>query len=194
MILPQSFYERDPKVVAVELLGKMLVRDLGGMRLSGIIVETEAYYGKNDPASRARKGGKLAEIMSGKAGFTLIYGVHANWLLNIVTCPKGFPGAVLIRALEPIEGVEVMVKLRRGVSLEELTSGPGKLTKAMAITKSENLIPVFQGDSKIRIERRGAIRRFRVIGRSNRIGVKEDLNEPLRFFIKGSRFVSANPK
>ena len=188
-ILPQSFYERDPKIVAIDLLGKTLVRTLRGIRLAGIIVETEAYYGKEDPASRARKGGKLAEIMYGEAGYTLIYGVHGNWLLNITTCPKGIPGAVLIRAIEPIEGVDFMMKLRNVKKLEHLTSGPGKLTKALSITKSENLLPVFSKKSCITIEMGREIESS-MIGRSHRIGVREDLEEPLRFYIRDNPFVS----
>jgi len=169
-ILQQSFYERDPREVAINLLGKLLVRILRGNRLSGIIVETEAYYGKNDPVSRARKKGKLAEIMYGEAGYTLIYGVHGNWLLNITTYPKGSPGAVLIRAIEPVEGMDIMKKLRGVDELRALTNGPGKLTKALNIKKTENQIPVFKEKSPIKIETGMKVNPID-IERNHRIGV-----------------------
>jgi len=103
--LPRSFYERDPAVVARELLGKVLIRRLASQVLSGKIVETEAYYGENDPASKAYKGRKtFNEPMFREVGRTFIYMVHGNWLLNIVAHPKGEVGAVLIRALEPLQG------------------------------------------------------------------------------------------
>jgi len=188
-VLPKDFYERDPALVAKELLGKILVRRLGSEVLSGKIVETEAYYGKNDPASRAYTGRKIFnELMFLDVGKAFIYMVHANWLLNIVAHLKNDVGAVLIRAIEPLEGIEIMRKNRKVEDIRNLTSGPGKLTKALAITKEQNGIDVTEISSELTIAE-GKMESFE-IGTSHRIGVKNDLPRELRFFVKGNKFVS----
>lgn len=190
--LPRSFYERDPATVARELLGKVLVRRLASQVLSGKIVETEAYYGEDDPASKAYKGRKtFNEPMFREAGRTFIYMVHGNWLLNIVAHPKGKVGAVLIRALEPLQGIEVMKKNRKIENLKALTSGPGKLTKALAITKELNGVDITEGNSNLVIvDVAEAGKEGFDVCISHRIGVKMDLPQGLRFYIKGNRFVS----
>ncbi|MDI6805731.1 MAG: DNA-3-methyladenine glycosylase, partial [Candidatus Bathyarchaeia archaeon] len=135
-VLPKSFYERNPAIVARELLGKILVRKMDAEGLSGKIVETEAYYGEKDPASKAYKGRKaFNELMFLDVGRTFIYMVHGNWLLNIVAHEKGDVGAVLIRALKPISGMETMKKNRNVKDIRFLANGPGKLSRALAITK-----------------------------------------------------------
>ncbi len=188
--LPRSFYERDPATVARELLGKILVRRLTNHVLSGKIVETEAYYGENDPASKAYMGRKtFNEPMFREAGKTFIYMVHGNWLLNIVAHPKGEVGAVLIRALEPLQGIEVMKKNRGTENLKALTSGPGRLTKALAITKDLNGFDVTHSHSDLTIVEGGLMESFEVCV-SHRIGVKADLPQKLRFYVKGNPFVS----
>jgi DNA-3-methyladenine glycosylase len=188
-VLPKSFYARDPAIVAKELLGKILVRNLNGKILSGKIVETEAYYGEKDPASRARRG-KLphCELMWEEPGTVFIYMVHNNWLFNIVTMPKGIASAVLIRALQPLKGIEVMKENRNVSDIKNLTSGPGKLTKALAITKELNGASVTNSKSEVYITE-GDNEKFET-GKSNRIGVSKDLKKPLRFFIKNNPFVS----
>ena len=188
-VISKGFYERDPAQVAKDLLGKVLVRKLQSNVLSGKIVETEAYYGGNDPASRAYKGRKrFNELMFLDVGKTFIYMVHGNWLLNIVAHVRGGVGAVLIRAIEPLEGVEAMLENRSVKNMRELTSGPGKLTKALAITKDLNGVDVTKKDSKLFVAE-GRNENFQ-IGTSSRIGVKADLPQNLRFFIKGNVFVS----
>ncbi|MGB9676587.1 MAG: DNA-3-methyladenine glycosylase [Candidatus Bathyarchaeales archaeon] len=188
-VLQRSFYERDPALVARELLGKILIRKLSSETLSGRIVETEAYYGEGDPASKAYRGKKeFNEPMFLDVGKAFIYMVHGNWLLNIVAHPKGDVGAVLIRALEPLNGIEVMQTNRNVKDLYKLTSGPGMLTKALAITKELNGFDVSNVDSQLFIVEGGEI--VREIGSSRRIGVKADLPQNLRFFIKGNKFVS----
>jgi DNA-3-methyladenine glycosylase len=188
-VLPRSFYERDPAIVAKELLGKILVRRLGSEFLSGKIVETEAYYGENDPASKAYKGRKeFNALMFFDVGKAFIYMVHGNWLLNIVAHIRGGVGAVLIRALEPMEGVETMQRNRKTKSLNKLTSGPGMLTKALAINKALNGVDVTEAGSELLIIE-GENGNFQ-IGSSQRIGVKMDLPQNLRFFIKENKFVS----
>ena len=188
-ILPKEFYREDPARVAVKLLGKLLVRVYRGERLSGKIVETEAYYGVEDPASRARRGGNLAQMIYGDVGVALIYGVHRQWLLNVVAHSPGEAGAVLIRAVEPVEGVETMKKLRRALELQLLTSGPGRLTRAMAIDKKLHGKPVYTTAHGLWIEGGEEISE-RQVAVSHRIGVTEDLPVPLRFYIKGNPFVS----
>jgi DNA-3-methyladenine glycosylase len=187
--LPKSFYERDPATVAKELLGKTLVRRLNHQTLSGKIVETEAYYGVNDPASKAYKGRKIFnELMFLDVGKAFIYMVHGNWLLNIVAHPKGGVGAILIRAVEPLHGIEIMMKNRRAADIHALTSGPGRLTKALKITKEHNGLDVTKPASEIAIFE-GPEESFEICT-SHRIGVKMDLPRELRFYIKGNRFVS----
>ena len=182
-MLPKKFYNRDAATVARELLGKIIVkRDEGIMK--GRIVETEAYYGMSDPASRARKG---AKIMWEDAGISFIYMVHGNWLFNIITMPRGEPSGVLIRAVEPLEGIEKMKRNRGVENIRELTSGPGKFTKAFGIDKRYHGIKIYARNSPIYIKDG---KMDGEIVRSYRIGVKQDLPEPLRFYIKDNPFVS----
>ena len=188
-ILPRRFYERDPEVVAKDLLGKIIVRKLDNNILSGMIVETEAYYGPGDPASRAYDGMKnFNRPMWLDPGVAFIYNVHKYWMFNVVAHEPGGVGAVLIRAVEPLDGVEIMMK-NRGVydELIELTSGPGRSTVAFKIDKSLNGTdltsdenPIYIADNKVQLE----------ISSSKRIGVKADLDRNLRFYIKGNKFVS----
>lgn len=188
-ILSRDFYERRPDHVAKNLLGKTLVRKLNNELLCGTIVETEAYFGQNDPASRAHMGRKsYNQLMFLDAGKTFIYMVHANWLLNIVAHAKGGVGAVLIRAMEPLQGTESMLKNRKVENIRYLSNGPGKLTQALAVTKDLNGIDVTRRNNQLMIkdERRESFR----IGSSHRIGVRLDLRSELRFFIRGNKFVS----
>jgi DNA-3-methyladenine glycosylase len=188
-VLARDFYERDSALVARGLLGKTLVRKLNSQILCGKIVEAEAYYGENDPASKAYKGRKMFnELMFMDVGKAFIYMVHGNWLLNIVAHSKGGVGAVLIRAIEPLQGVEIMMKNRGVKDTRALTNGPGKLTKALLITKKLNGVDVTWEDSELTVAERD-LESFEV-GSSRRIGVKFDLPQELRFYIKGNKFVS----
>jgi DNA-3-methyladenine glycosylase len=187
-IIPGEFYVRDPEIVAKELLGKRLNRKLAEAFLGGTIVETEAYYGVDDPASRAFHGMKSYNSpMWGKPGRTFIYNVHRYWMFNIVAHKPNRIGAVLVRAMEPTKGIEVMKRNRPVRKLSDLANGPGKLTMALSIDKSLNDLPVFSSRSEITI---AESKTEPVIGRSHRIGVREDLDRELRFFIDGSKFVS----
>ncbi len=188
-VIPKNFYMRDPEQVAQDLLGALIVRAYGGTRLACMIVETEAYYGVEDPASRARRGGDLAKTLYGDVGVALIYGIHRQWLFNIVAHGEGSGGAVLIRAAEPIEGAEVMMKLRRTRDLRNLMSGPGKLTRALAIDKYFHKKPVYVRDYGLWLERGLRISDEDVV-RTHRIGVTADLEKPLRFYIRGNPHVS----
>jgi DNA-3-methyladenine glycosylase len=169
--MKREFYERDTAIVAKDLLGKVFVRRLGEETLEGIIVETEAYYGKDDPASRAFKGKKkYNRVMWEDPGRVFIYNVHKYWMFNFVAHKKNKVGGVLIRAIEPIKGIETMQKNRPVKNLRDLTNGPGKLTLALAIDKNLNFIEgtsenceIYVIENELRFE----------IERSHRIGVKE---------------------
>lgn len=183
MKLDKSFYERDTIEVAQSLLGCLLVSEIGGKnkRTSGIIVETEAYSGEKDPASHAFKGmTRRNQIMYGEAGRAyvyLIYGKHH--LLNVVTEKAGSPGAVLIRALKPVDGCETMKERRGSSTSASLTSGPGKLTQALGITI--NHYGLDMTSTIVWIEK---YTHYAYVQSSPRIGVKD--MTPLRFYIKNT--------
>lgn len=186
--LARPFFARPPDRVARDLLGQRLVREDEGRRLAGRIVETEAYGGPDDPASHARFGPTdRAAVMWDRPGTVyvyVIYGVHH--MLNLVTGAKGDPGAVLVRAVEPLEGVEAM-RARRGVEDEgALTDGPGKLCQALRITLDDGGLDAAAEAAEIRVEKGSPPDR---IERTGRIGVVEDLQEPLRFVDAGSPWV-----
>lgn len=141
MKLPRSFYDRPSLDVTRDLIGKVLVHDRRGARTAGVIVEVEAYIGESDPACHAAPGPtKRNAPMYGEPGHAYVYlnyGIH--WMVNIVTESRGSPAAVLIRALDPLEGIAIM-RRRRGPVAEDraLCRGPGNLTRAMGITIAEN--------------------------------------------------------
>lgn len=144
--LPPSFFARGAQVVARDLLGKRLVRRLNGRFLSGMVVETEAYCDAPEPdlachGDRANKGRPTPRtaVMFGPAGQAYVYFTYGmHWLFNVVTGQEGQANAVLIRALEPVDGLDMMRANRNGRSHSELTNGPAKLTQAFAIDKSLN--------------------------------------------------------
>lgn len=195
MKLPESFYERRNVVkIARELLGKGLFTKVGGVLTGGMIVETEAYSWKEKGCHAF--GGKMTgrnEIMFGKGGHSyvyLCYGMHN--LFNVVTNVEGTADAVLVRALEPTVGVEEM-KLRRGALKNpfQLTSGPGKLTKALGINRAFNGKYLLNTD--VWIEDLGVIVKNKDIIASKRIGIDyagEDATLPWRFTIKDNKWIS----
>ncbi len=186
-ILPRSFYERSPRIVARALVGKLIVRRLDGQRLIGRITETEAYLGEADPASHAFRGRSLHnEVLFGPAGRTyvyLIYGLH--YCLNFSCYPEGRAGGVLIRALEPIEGIGIMAKLRglpKSSSARQLTGGPGRLSQALGITRSQaENVDVTRASSPIRVMDDGYISGQVVV--TARIGLSKAVDLPLRFVV-----------
>jgi DNA-3-methyladenine glycosylase len=139
--LPRSFYSRSTLQVAQDLIGKVLVRDFGGRRLSGKIVETEAYVGPHDLACHASKGHTpRTAIMFGAAGYAYVYMIYGFYFcLNVVTERRGYPAAVLIRAVDPLENLDFMRELRNNPERDtNIASGPGKLCRAMSIDKRLN--------------------------------------------------------
>ena len=136
-VLPRKFYMNDTKQVAKDLLGKTLVRKIGNQVLSGVIIETEAYKGKNDPASHAsRKKTERNKIMFGEVGHAYVYFTYGmHYCFNVVAKKEeDESGAVLIRAIQSQQGIKHMVKNRKTDVISNLTNGPGKLTQAMQIT------------------------------------------------------------
>jgi DNA-3-methyladenine glycosylase len=186
-ILPRSFYERSPEIVARALLGKLIVRRLAGRRLIGRITETEAYLGEADPASHAYRGRSLHNaVLFGPAGRTyvyLIYGLH--YCLNFSCHLEGRAGGVLIRALEPIEGIEIMAKLRglpNSSSARQLTGGPGRLSQAFHITRSRDQdVDVTRLSSPIQVMDDGHGSGKVVV--TARIGLSKAVDLPLRFVV-----------
>lgn len=165
--LTKKFFEKDAREVAKKLLGKIIIRKYKNKILKGRIIETEAYYDEKDPASRACKKGDLRNTMLMKGGTILVYGIHNNWLFNIVTGKENEAQAVLIRAIKPL-------------NFKEKINGPGLLTKALSIDKSFHKKNIFEC-KEIKILDDG----FKAkIFSSKRIGVKKDLSINLRFFIK----------
>jgi DNA-3-methyladenine glycosylase len=171
-------------------LGHILVSELGGHRTAGRIVETEAYVGPDDPACHAYRGHRTRRNASlfaapGTAYVYFTYGMH--WCLNAVTEREGFPAAVLIRALEPLEGFPIMRRRRRQSPERELCSGPAKLCQALGVTGREDGTALTRG--RLRIVRNGARQHDAIIA-TPRIGIRRAVDWPLRFLIKDSPWVS----
>jgi DNA-3-methyladenine glycosylase len=185
-ILTRSFYNRDAVEVARELLGKILVH----RRAAGMIVETEAYLGGDDLAAHSARGiTNRTRVIFGPPGHAyvyFIYGMHE--CLNLVAEPEGRPGCVLIRAAEPMVGIELMKRRRpKARSIEKLASGPGNLTRAFAITRAQNGADVTRGSLVVR-KWKGAPR-FE-IQVTPRIGIRQCADWPLRFAIAENGAVS----
>jgi DNA-3-methyladenine glycosylase len=193
--LARNFYARPTRTVARELLGCRLVRQLNGIRLSGVIVEAEAYIGESDLACHA-KAGKTSRtaVMYGHAGIAYVYFTYGmHWMLNVVTEEKDFPAAVLLRAIEPLEGIEEMRRLRGGKDLSLLGKGPACLTQALGITRAENGLDLCAHESGLWIEPGQAIPK-RKVALTPRIGLGKTpepwLSKPWRYTMAGSPFVS----
>ncbi len=194
-MLPEDFYTRKHVVqIAKDLLGKVLVTNFEGERTAGMIVETEAYAGVGDKASHAYGGRRTArtETMYSRGGVAyvyLCYGIHH--LFNVVTNAEDIPHAVLIRAVEPLEGVDIMLARRGKPKLSpQLTAGPGALSQALGINTGHTGLSL---NTHIIIEDRGIKIRPRDIIAGTRVGVayaEEDAYLPYRFWIKGNPYVS----
>jgi DNA-3-methyladenine glycosylase len=199
--LPRSFYDRPTLEVARDLIGKVLVSVRRGVRTSGIIVEVEAYIGESDPACHAAPGPtRRNEPLYGPPGYAYVYlnyGIHA--LVNMVTEPRGSPAAVLIRALEPLEGIDAMRRRRAraargrrvrdgaGFSQHELCRGPGNLTVAMGIALNDNGADLL-GD-RLSVEDHDST--VSSVAWGPRVGIRVGTDRPWRAYIKGHAAVSA---
>jgi len=190
-VLPRSFFERPTLTVAKDLLGKLLVHRTPAGAAAGMIVETEAYIGEGDPACHAAPGPTTRNAplygVPGIAYVYLNYGIH--YLVNAVTESEGSPAAVLIRALEPIEGIDLMMRRRRDGRPDvesNLCRGPGNLTQALGITLAENRLDLTS--SRLSIEDRGLTPQRVAWGR--RIGIRHATERPWRCWIDGHPCVS----
>ena len=202
--LPASFYARPTLDVARDLIGMTLLHEAADGPAAGIIVEVEAYIGEDDPACHAAPGPtRRNQPLYGPPGLAYVYfnyGVH--WLVNAVTEPRGFPAAVLIRALSPTCGIELM-RARRAPRRDDLTGewagrdtdlcrGPGNLTRALGITGAQNQATLSEG--ALRIE--AATRRATAlpIAWSPRIGIRVGQEQPWRAYVPGHAAVSGRPR
>ncbi len=193
--LSRSFYTREVLTVAEKLLGKILVKNENGIFLSGRIVEVEAYDGAVDEAAHTYIGKtKRNEIMFKEGGYFYVYFTYgAHFCCNVVTGQEGHGTAVLIRALEPVDGIDVMIKNRFGRNLisdkekYNLTNGPGKVCRAFSINKNHYGIDL-TGD-RIYILDQPGLSRANIVN-SLRIGIKKSVHLPWRFYIKDNPYVS----
>ena len=191
--LPPAFFARDTEIVARELLGCVLECHLPEGITTGRIVETEAYLGEHDLACHAAAGRtKRTEPLYGPPGTSyvyFIYGVH--WCFNAVTRAAGLPSAVLVRAIEPLEGLELMRSRRRAARRDvDLTNGPGKLCAALGIDERHNGLPLDQPPLMIREGARVSSARVQI---TPRIGITKCADWPLRWMIADNPYVSRTP-
>jgi DNA-3-methyladenine glycosylase len=194
----REFFARDTLAVARDLLGTRLVRMLDGQRLSGVIVECEAYIGEDDTACHASQGRTARnEVMFGPPGYAYVYFTYGmHWMLNVVTEIEGFPAAVLVRAIEPVEGIETMRALRQSKGNprkeRDLTSGPARLTQALAMGRTLNGTDLVTGD-ELWLEP-GTSFPDDIVERGPRIGIRyaaeKDQRVPWRFWVRDNRYVS----
>lgn len=196
MILPRAFYARPTLDVAPDLIGAVLVHDGAGGRAAGVIVEVEAYIGESDPACHAAPGPTTRNApLYGPPGVAYVYlnyGIH--YLVNAVTEPAGSPAAILIRALEPVEG-EPLMRRRRGryagrrpdaFDTDELCRGPGNLTRALGISLRQNTSDLTRGPLRIEDRRLGP----RPLAWSRRVGINVGVEAEWRVYAADSRAVS----
>jgi DNA-3-methyladenine glycosylase len=195
--LAREFFDRDPRPVSLDLLGKILVRREGRKLLTGRVVEVEAYLGSDDPAAHSAAGRTARNaVLFGPPGYAYIYFIYGNhYCLNVSTLPDGIAGGVLFRALEPLLGIEIMarnreVELNGPRALRALTAGPGRLAEAFAITRErdngKDLTDV-RGDLWIADD--GYVPERILI--TKRVGITKATELPLRYSIAGNEFVSS---
>lgn len=188
--LPHAFFEREPDVVAPELLGCVLVSTAAGGLTAGRIVEVEAYLGSDDAGSHAATKGitKRNAVMYAAPGSVYVYFTYGNHhMVNLVCAPEGRAGAVLIRALEPLVGIEIMASRRHGRQVSELANGPGKLAAALGVDLSDNGVLLGSGRLQVYDGERSPDER---VGVSGRIGLSAGHELDLRFYFEGNAWVS----
>ncbi len=191
-----EFFDRDPRRVSRDLLGKLLVRRQGGKRLIGRIVEVEAYLGTGDLAAHAAAGRTARnEVLFGPPGHAYVYFIYGNhYCLNISCLREGMSGCVLIRALEPVGEIKEMAQAR-GVSvqgardLRKLTSGPGRLAQAFGITRERDNGKNLTNSASDLFVAEDGYRPRRVLV-TKRVGITKSAEMPLRYVIAGNEFVS----
>jgi len=194
--LPREFYDRDPRRVCRELLGKVLVRHEPRKYLAARIVEVEAYFGKSDGAAHSFAGCTARNaVLFGPPGYAYVYFIYGNhYCLNVSCLPDGVAGGILFRAVEPLAGIEAMAEAR-GLTLNgerdmrNLTSGPGRLAEAFGITRErDNGKDLTSADSDLFIADDGY--RVKKVLTTPRIGISKAAERPWRYVIAGNPFVS----
>jgi DNA-3-methyladenine glycosylase len=188
--LPLRFYARDTAVVAKALLGQLLVSTVGGRRCITRIVETEAYVGPHDPACHAAGWRRTArnEVLYGEPGLAYVYFTYGmHWCVNVVTEREGYPAAVLLRAVEPLEGLAMMRRRRGAVRDGALSAGPARLTQALGIGRALNGHRLTEPPLWIAAGRR--VPPGRVVA-GPRIGIRVATDWQLRFYVRDNPFVS----
>ena len=196
--LERAFFGRDPRRVGRELLGKVLVRQDGGVCLAGRIVEVEAYLGENDPAAHSAAGNTPRNaVLFGPPGFAYVYFIYGNhYCLNVSCEREGKAGSVLFRALEPLLGMEEMARAREVTvsgarDLAKLTSGPGRVAEAFGITRArDNGCDLTSGSLWIGSDGY----RARAVRVTARIGITKAADSPLRYVVGGNAFVSGRKR
>jgi DNA-3-methyladenine glycosylase len=189
-ILPATFYERDTELVARDMLGALLQCSTADGTASGIVVETEAYIGEHDAACHAVAGltTRTAPLYE-RAGIAYVYFIYGMyWCFNAVTRAKGLPSAVLVRAIEPVEGVDLMRRRRAHARKDrDLTNGPGKLCLALGIDGRMNMQPLQRGSLVIR---EYTSYPDSAVAITPRIGIRHAVDWPLRWVVRGNEYVS----
>lgn len=187
-MLPKSFFQTEALELSKGLLGCVLVHETDQGIAAGIIVETEAY-GEGDEASHCYRGmTPRTQVMYGEGGHAYVYFTYGmHYCFNVVAGPEGKGQAVLIRALEPLEGITLMRQRRAKEALKDLCNGPAKLVQAMGITKADYGKPLFTGSLYIQ-PRKGTDKIL--IENGPRIGIKKAIDKPWRFWVRGSSYVS----
>lgn len=189
--LPREFYDRHAIDVARELLGKLLIRETAAGRASGRIIETEAYLAADDPACHAARGlTRKNASMFGPPGHAYVYPIHSRYCFNAVTEPERVPSAVLVRAVEPVSGLELMQARRGQDRLRELARGPARLCEALEIDRSLDGWDLTQGCQLWIADAGEPALDAASIGSSPRIGVSAADDLPLRFFVRNHQLVS----
>jgi DNA-3-methyladenine glycosylase len=194
--LPRGFYDRDPREVSRDLLGKVLIRRVRKKLLAGRIVEVEAYLGEDDPAAHSAAGRTARNaVLFGPPGYAYVYFIYGNhYCLNVSCLPDGVAGGILFRALEPLEGIEKMARAReisvdKPSDLRKLTSGPGRLAEAFGITRErDNEKDLTDASSDLFVAEDG-YRPDRILV-TPRIGISKAAERPLRYIMAGNSFVS----
>jgi DNA-3-methyladenine glycosylase len=205
-LLKAEFFDDDPRKVARALLGKLLIRRTLRGTLAGRVVETEAYLGEGDAAAHAAAGKTVRNaVLFGPPGHAYVYFIYGNhYCLNVSCLPDGVPGCVLLRALEPVMGIDEMARARgivtrsvkvrgdrdlRSNDLKKISSGPGRLAQALGITRDrDNGKSLVSAESDLQLVDDG--HRVRSVVVTPRIGIVKSAARPLRYFIAGNLFVS----
>jgi DNA-3-methyladenine glycosylase len=195
MIVAKNFFDKPTTLLARDLLGCFIVRTINGETIAGRIVETESYL-CDDPACHAYGGRRTrrTEVLfsaPGKAYIYLIYGMY--YCLNVTSAPEGVGEAVLIRALEPVKGLDIMMERRGTADAKNLCSGPGKLAQALGVTREQNGLDLRRGELTLHTPE--SFKGFakpaaRDIVTTTRIGLNVAADLPLRFYIRGNEFIS----